>query len=156
MYIRDAASMEKVGKRLARVGLQQGVLFIHGELGAGKTTLVRGMLRGLGATGPIKSPTYTLIEPYALGHLCVYHIDLYRLNEPSELEYTGLRDHLDDAALFVVEWPERALRWLPSPDLAISISILSEGREVRFTPHSALGTRFASAATESEQSEINT
>ncbi len=151
MHIPDAASMERVGARVAQVEPHQGVLFIHGELGAGKTTLVRGILRGLGASGPIKSPTYTLVEPYALGDLTVYHIDLYRLSDPSELEYIGIRDYVDDAALFLVEWPERAKRWLPAPDLVISIDILPEGRELCLTPHNALGIRMATAATAADQ-----
>lgn len=115
------------------------VIFLHGELGAGKTTLVRGVLNGMGYHGKVKSPTYTLVEPYQFGARQVYHFDLYRLASPPELEYIGLRDFLENAAIFLVEWPERGAGYLPPPDLDIHIDYADPGRQVTLVPHSAPG-----------------
>ena len=138
--------MTELGRRLALAGPTAAVVYIAGELGAGKTTLIRGMLRGLGVTGTVKSPTYTLVEPYALGELTVYHLDLYRLGEPIELEYLGIRDYFGDAVLFLIEWPERAASALPHADLRIQIDIQALGREVRLMPLTKVGKKLASVA----------
>ena len=127
----DAQSTEALGGKLA-AGLPPGnrmggLIFLRGELGAGKTTLARGLLRALGHTGAVKSPTYTLIEPYDLVHRRVLHIDLYRLADPQELDYLGLRDELD-GALLLVEWPERAADSLGKPDIDIHLSYHPPGR----------------------------
>jgi len=127
------AETEQLGAELAprlRAGL---VLFLHGELGAGKTTLVRGMLRGLGYIGTVKSPTYTLVEPYQTGGLVIYHFDLYRLNDPEELEFLGVRDYLAGNGVCLVEWAERGVGVLPAPDVDILIERQEERRVVRFT-----------------------
>jgi tRNA threonylcarbamoyladenosine biosynthesis protein TsaE len=133
------ADTERLGAALAsqlRAGL---VLFLHGELGTGKTTLVRGVLRGLGYTGAVKSPTYTLVEPYQMGGLAIYHFDLYRLNDPEELEFLGMRDYLEGKGVCLVEWAERGAGVLPVPDVDIAIERQEVGRVVRFTSRTENG-----------------
>jgi len=127
------AEMEALGAKLASQVGKLRLVNIHGPLGAGKTTLVRGMLHGLGHAGAVKSPTFTLVEPYTFGNLHFYHFDLYRLNDPGELEFLGLRDYLDDKGVCVVEWAERAQGVLPSPDVDIMIEPTETGRMVRIT-----------------------
>lgn len=139
--IADAAAMEALGAALARA--LDGGLLVHldGELGAGKTTLVRGVLRGLGHAGSVRSPTYTLVEPYELAGRHVYHLDLYRLADPEELEWIGIRDLLDADSLALIEWPERGAGVLPAADLEIAIAYFGTGRSVTLTAHSAAGER---------------
>jgi len=133
----DAESQTAFGTRLAAVLPAQCVLYLNGDLGTGKTTLARGILRGLGHQGPARSPTYTLIEPYEIGPRRVYHLDLYRLCDPEELEYLGLRDLLADPSLWLVEWPERGAGLLPAADLSIGIEYLPQGRRLTLNPHGA-------------------
>lgn len=130
LIILNADAMENLGAQLARHCLSGTVIFLYGELGAGKTTLVRGFLRGLGHSGIVKSPTYTLVEPYEAVSPPVYHFDLYRLHDPDELEAMGIRDYFDKKAILVIEWPERAGQILPAPDLCCYIALLVDGREV--------------------------
>ena len=132
-------AMEKLGADLAQRFQAGLVIFLHGPLGAGKTTLVRGMLRGLGHPGATKSPTYTLVEPYRLAGMEVYHFDLYRLRDPEELEFIGLRDYLEGGGVCLVEWAERGAGRLPPPDIEISIGQAGAGRMVRLQAHSEPG-----------------
>lgn len=119
-------------------------IYLHGDLGAGKTTLVRGLLRGLGYVGRVKSPTYTLVEPYEMldGHsaeLNLYHFDLYRFNDEEEWEAAGFRDYFNAHSVCLIEWPENAAQLLPAPDIEISFDIKAAGRSVHVSAHSVHG-----------------
>ncbi len=124
------AEQERLGAALAAICPDRCVLFLEGDLGAGKTTLARGLLQALGHRGPVKSPTYTLIEPYEIAGRQCYHLDLYRLSDFSELEYLGIGDLLQTPAVLLVEWPERGGSGLPAPDLLIRIGHLHQGRRL--------------------------
>jgi tRNA threonylcarbamoyladenosine biosynthesis protein TsaE len=117
------------------------VIGIEGELGAGKTTLVSGVLAGVGIEGAIRSPTYTLIEPYEAAGLQLYHIDLYRLTGAREVEALGIRDLLDERAVLLIEWPSRAAGALPTEDLSISIEYGAECRVLTAQGHSSAGDK---------------
>ena len=130
LHIADEGAMLALGATLARRFSTGGLITLHGDLGAGKTTLVRGLLRELGHTGVVKSPTYTLVEPYALASGDVFHFDLYRLAEAEELEYMGIRDYLRPDALCLVEWPEKAGGTLPAADLQVFIYHAGASRHV--------------------------
>ncbi len=129
-WLGDPESQLAFGVRLAAHLPPRLIVYLEGDLGTGKTTLTRGVLTGLGHRGAARSPTYTLLEPYdlALGHL--YHLDLYRLGDPEELEYLGLRDLLADESVWMVEWPERGFGILPPSDLRITIAYVSDGRRL--------------------------
>ncbi|HEC28011.1 MAG TPA: tRNA (adenosine(37)-N6)-threonylcarbamoyltransferase complex ATPase subunit type 1 TsaE [Gammaproteobacteria bacterium] len=128
--IQDEAAMLAQGASLADCFPGQGVIYLRGDLGAGKSTLARGFIRAMGFAGPVKSPTYTLIEPYEIAGKTVYHLDLYRLSDPEELEFIGIRDIQGGNAICLVEWPEKGQGILPEPDIDILIKYLGEGREV--------------------------
>lgn len=137
--IHTAEQMQELGRAAAR-GIKQGqVVFLCGALGSGKTTWVRGVLRGLGCTGPVKSPTYTLLEPYYLHNFNVYHFDWYRVNDASELEFLALRDYLDGSGVCVIEWPERGLELLPQPDCRIKFSFENNSRRLTVACNTELG-----------------
>jgi tRNA threonylcarbamoyladenosine biosynthesis protein TsaE len=151
-YVPDEQAMDELGQCLARSAKRPGVIYLQGELGTGKTTLVRGLLRGFGYHGKVKSPTYTLIESYPFDGLTVYHLDLYRLGSAGELEWIGIRDLLADAALLLVEWPEQGDGVLPSADLVISLGYQDTGRELRFRTLTAQGELMISACTHRDPS----
>jgi len=132
----DAAATEAVGRAIAPALLPGMVVTLSGELGAGKTTLVRGLLRGFHIAGPVKSPTYTLVEPYSVSSLYLYHFDFYRLGGSEEWEAAGFREYFRDDAICLIEWPERAGPLLPSPDLHIVLEVIDEGRRCTLTAKS--------------------
>lgn len=138
-YLDSAAATEALGARLASALAPGCVLYLRGDLGAGKTTLARGLLRGLGHPGTVKSPTFTLVEPYQLGRWRLFHWDLYRLADPEELEYLGLRDQIDGEAVLLIEWPERGRGELPAADLEVWLDYADEGRACRLEARSPTG-----------------
>lgn len=184
LQIIDENAMTELGAKLAKVVIPGTIIYLDGDLGAGKTTLVRGFLRSLGYSGAVKSPTFTVVEPYSLdnnkiynyneleddlkpdnnnssvtasilgnshkpanshepanSHVQrIYHFDLYRLEDPEELEYIGIRDYLDGQAIALIEWPEKGYGVLPRADLIIKITHLSQGRKVELLSQSENGT----------------
>ncbi|OGT55664.1 MAG: tRNA (adenosine(37)-N6)-threonylcarbamoyltransferase complex ATPase subunit type 1 TsaE [Gammaproteobacteria bacterium RIFCSPHIGHO2_12_FULL_63_22] len=144
----DAAATDRLGQQLASAMPESAVVFLRGDLGAGKTSLARALLRGLGVQGPIKSPTYTLIERYPLAAGEAVHLDLYRIAEASELEFLGLQDLMPEVRLWLVEWPDHGLGALPPPDLEITLSVAGQGREIRLDATSPAGNRWLASLSE--------
>ena len=121
---------EQFGAALLQALPQKCLLFLYGDLGAGKTTLVRGLLRSAGHVGTVKSPTYSLVEEYRLANRTVFHFDLYRLKDPEELEWIGMQDYLQQAALCCVEWPQMGEGFLPAADVDVRLHHQSNGRTI--------------------------
>ena len=135
----DEAATLEAGRKFAKK-LRSGLtVYLHGDLGAGKTTFVRGVLQGLGFAGKVKSPTYTLVEPYVVSGFNIYHFDLYRFNDEDEWEAAGFREYFNDESICLVEWPEKAGNLLPKPDFDIKIDIkmgvLGNGRTLEIISH---------------------
>ena len=130
-----------LGAKLSSLLKPGWVVYLRGDLGAGKTTLVRGLLRALGYGGRVKSPTYTLLESYELSRFILQHYDLYRMIDPREWLDAGFRDDCNDATLCIVEWPEKAKGLLPKPDLEIHLEVAGEGRSARIEALSEQGRK---------------
>ena len=124
----DEQDTELLGAELWRILPDKCLVFLNGELGAGKTTLTRGVLRASGHKSAVKSPTYTLVEEYDTARGKVFHFDLYRLKDPEELEWMGIRDYLEQQSLCFIEWPELGKGLLPVPDIVISLKTEGDGR----------------------------
>jgi tRNA threonylcarbamoyladenosine biosynthesis protein TsaE len=142
LYLAGDGETERLGQELARVVQRVEhalAIYLDGDLGMGKTTLSRGLLRGLGHKGAVKSPTYTLVEPYESLQPPVYHFDLYRLKDPEELEFMGIRDYFNEHNLCLVEWPKRGEELLPTADLTVCLEAQGDGRLATLRAGSQVG-----------------
>lgn len=145
LHLVDQAATERLGARLARC-LSPGMrIYLSGELGTGKTTVVRAVFRALGHTGRVKSPTYALVEPYFLSSLYLYHFDFYRFRDPREWDEAGLRELFDGDGVCLVEWPEQASPLLPPPDLEIRLSMSDHERDAVIEAHTETGAKCVAA-----------
>ena len=127
-YLNNTEETERFGEELWELVPSKCLIFLNGDLGAGKTTLVRGFLRAAGFTGAVKSPTYTLVEEYTIGARKVFHFDLYRTVDPEELEWIGIRDYVAQDCVCFIEWPEKGKGSLPEPDCVITLKTENSGR----------------------------
>ena len=150
-YLQDQAATEAFGGQLAAACKGGLLVLLHGQLGAGKTTLVRGFLHASGHSGPVKSPTYTLVEPYTTAHGNLYHLDLYRLADAEELEWIGIRDLFEEESICLIEWPEQGAGFLPEPDLRVYLRVEGSGREIRVEAASPRGEQFVRIVTLNQQ-----
>lgn len=147
LFLEDEAATARLGALLAQALLDERpaveargfVLALSGDLGAGKTALVRGCLRALGIAGAVKSPTFSLLEPYVVSRLNFYHFDFYRFGNPEEFSFSGFRELFGPGNVCAIEWPERAVGHLPTPDLEVTLNVEDEGRKVALFARSELG-----------------
>lgn len=144
IFLKDEDATLTLGAELAKnLPAQACCIHLIGDLGAGKTTLVRGFLRQLGYQGNVKSPTYTLVEQYALPDHMLYHFDLYRLVDPEELLYLGIEDYFTENAITLIEWPQQGGNWLPKPDLEISLAYQQHSRTAILCPLTDIGIQLS-------------
>lgn len=139
IYLNDEAATLAFGGGLFPSIETACLIYLCGDLGAGKTTLVRGYLRAAGFSGNVKSPTYTLVENYQIGSQNIHHFDLYRLNDPEELEWMGIRDYLDEKTVCFIEWPERGEGCLPPADVVLTLEVVNDGRRLSVIARSERG-----------------
>lgn len=138
--LQDETKTELLGAVLSSICPADTTIYLTGDLGAGKTTMTRGFIRSRGYKGVVKSPTYTLVEEYQTGDVFVYHFDLYRLNDPEELEMMGIRDYFSPASVRMVEWPSKGEGILPKADLEVDLQIVGNSRKAVITAYSEKGT----------------
>ncbi len=143
-FLRNEVATVASGEALGRALRDGAVVYLQGILGAGKTTFCRGILAAFGHSGPVKSPTYTLVEYYEMAALMVYHFDLYRLGDPEELEFLGVRDYFSGRSLALIEWPERGRGFIPPPDLVVDLNPQKEGRKLTIHSGSERGVEVLS------------
>ncbi len=147
LLLGDEHASLRLGRALARwlavneplLAARGFCLWLSGDLGAGKTTVIRALLRALGVTGSVKSPTFTLLEPYVISSLNFYHFDFYRFSEAAEFDSAGFRDLLGPGAVCAIEWPEKAQGWLPTPDLALTLNVQDAGRLAELAAYTEAG-----------------
>ncbi|MFY8350385.1 tRNA (adenosine(37)-N6)-threonylcarbamoyltransferase complex ATPase subunit type 1 TsaE [Pseudoalteromonas sp. SSM20] len=138
-FLADENATVAMGTKLSQVIDKGAVIFLHGNLGAGKTTLTRGVVQGFGHTGNVKSPTYTLVEPYELAEQNIYHFDLYRLADPEELEFMGIRDYFENNSVCLIEWPEKGAGMLAQADLEITMEYVESARKITISANTDNG-----------------
>lgn len=139
MNLPDEAATMALGASLAKVIQAPMVIYLEGDLGAGKTTLTRGLLRGLGHEGPVKSPTYAIVESYEMAKVTIHHFDLYRFSDPEEWLDAGLVDLFDAQSVCLIEWPAQGEGFLPEADWVVSLSVQNQGRTCTIIAKSSLG-----------------
>ncbi len=144
--LKNETETTEIGAKVASCLKGGEVIYLKGELGTGKTTLVRGALNKLGFVGNVKSPTYTIVEPYSIDNHVVYHFDLYRLNNPEELESLGIRDYCDGQSICFFEWPEKGKNLTPNADISLLLSYTEEARNIKLTAISEIGKSILATA----------
>ena len=141
LILDNEAATLACGDKFSRIVACGLVVYLHGDLGAGKTTFVRGVLHGLGHAGKVKSPTYTLVEPYIVFNYNIYHFDLYRFIDEEEWDAAGFRDYFNAQSICMIEWPEKAAHVLPEPDIHVHLSHFQNARKIQFSAGSSIGNK---------------
>ncbi len=149
-FLADEAATLVLATQVAKLSGQSAIIYLSGQLGAGKTTFSRGFLQGLGFVGNVKSPTYTIVEPYQLAQGVVNHFDFYRIQDPNELELMGVRDYFQENSICLIEWPECATGLLPAPDIICVLLLKEFGREVTIEAKSQAGETIVKQLKESQ------
>ncbi|GAB3547707.1 bifunctional tRNA (adenosine(37)-N6)-threonylcarbamoyltransferase complex ATPase subunit type 1 TsaE/phosphotransferase [Noviherbaspirillum agri] len=144
-HLHDEAGTAALGASLAHALAPGLTIYLHGDLGAGKTTLTRSLLHAAGHEGHVKSPTYTLVEPYTVtiagNPVEIMHFDLYRLASPEEFLDAGFREYFNSATICIIEWPEKAVPVLPAPDIEVRLSLAGDGRDIELQASSVQGSQ---------------